>query len=179
MDVLWINWRNFHFTSALSSSLLLVTGGCGSSVGRERDSWWGRPGSNVCCGSPLPTSWVGVSIMWPAETEVIVSPLSHVSQHVKLSDVSLGTRPQYSLAADKDVNKSNKQNKSYTNNYYYHNHSASWYHPRFLSYQNAGVPCDNIVDRDFIFILVCNVKKNIPVPIILQSQATCVKIFGL
>ena len=27
------------------------------------------------CGRPILTSWVGVSIMWPAETEVMVSPL--------------------------------------------------------------------------------------------------------
>ena len=38
-------------------------------------------------------------------------PLSHVWQHVKLSDVSLGTcpHPQYSLVVDGDVKKPNKQ----------------------------------------------------------------------
>ena len=41
----------------------------------ERDSWWGGPGFDSCCGRPLATGWVGVSIMWPAETEVIVSQL--------------------------------------------------------------------------------------------------------
>ena len=53
-------------------------GGGGSSVGRLRDSWWGGPGFDSRCGRPLPTSWVGVSIMWPAETEVMVSPLRFV-----------------------------------------------------------------------------------------------------
>ena len=50
-------------------------GGRGSSVGRARDSWWGGPEFDSCCGRPLPTGWVGVSIMWPAETEVMVSQL--------------------------------------------------------------------------------------------------------
>ena len=50
-------------------------GGRGSSVGRARDSWWGGPGFDSRCGRSLPTGWVGVSIMWPAETEVMVSQL--------------------------------------------------------------------------------------------------------
>ena len=39
------------------------------------------------------------------------SPLSvsRVWQHIKLSDVSLGTRPQYSLVAEEDVKKPKKQ----------------------------------------------------------------------
>ena len=41
----------------------------------------------------VPTGWVGVSIMWPAETDVIISTLSRVWQHLKLSDVSHGARP--------------------------------------------------------------------------------------
>ena len=48
-------------------------GGRGSSVGRARDSWWGGPGFDSRCGRPLPTGWVGVSIMWPGESEVMVS----------------------------------------------------------------------------------------------------------
>ena len=44
-----------------------------SSVGRVRDSWWGGPGIDSRCRHPLPTGWVGVSIMWPAETELMVS----------------------------------------------------------------------------------------------------------
>ena len=35
--------------------------------------------------------------------------LSRVWQHVKLSDVSLGTRPRYSLVADTDVKEPTKQ----------------------------------------------------------------------
>ena len=37
--------------------------------------------------------------------------LSRVWQHIKLSDVSLGTRPRYSLVIDEDVKKPNKRNK--------------------------------------------------------------------
>ena len=47
----------------------------GSSNGRARNSWWGGPGFDLPYGRPLPTGWVGVSIMWLAETEVMVSPL--------------------------------------------------------------------------------------------------------
>ena len=72
--------RNWFFFS-------LFYGGRGSSVGRARDSWWGGPGFDSRCGRPLPTGWVGVSIMWPAETEVMVSQLClNMWQHVKLSD---------------------------------------------------------------------------------------------
>ena len=39
--------------------------------------------------------------------------LSHVWQHVKLSDVSLGTRPQYSLVADEDDKKPNNETRNY------------------------------------------------------------------
>ena len=71
--------------------------GRGSSVGRARDSWWRGPGFKSHCGCPLPTGWVGVSIMWPAETEVRVSQLC------------LGTRLRYNLVVDEDVKKPNKQ----------------------------------------------------------------------
>ena len=41
-----------------------------------------------------------------------IPALSHVWQHVKLSDVSLGTRPRYSLVFDEDVKKpTNQTNK--------------------------------------------------------------------
>ena len=57
-------------------------------------------GSSPLCGRPLP-------IMWPTETEIMVSPLwSRVWQHTILADSSLGTRLWYSLVADKDVKKS-------------------------------------------------------------------------
>ena len=36
------------------------------------------PGSIPVVGHRLPTGWVGVSIMWPAETEVMVSQLCHM-----------------------------------------------------------------------------------------------------
>ena len=40
----------------------------------------------------------------------MVSPaLSRVWQHIKLSDVSLRTRPRYSLVVDEDVKKANIQ----------------------------------------------------------------------
>ena len=40
----------------------------------------------------------------------MVSPaLSRVWQHIKLSDVSLGTHPRYSLVVDEDVKKANIQ----------------------------------------------------------------------
>ena len=45
--------------------------------------------------------------MWRAETEVMVSLLSLVWEHLKLSDVSLGTRTR--LIAVEDVKKRKKQ----------------------------------------------------------------------
>ena len=57
-------------------------GGGGSSVGRARNSWWGGPGFDPCCGCPLPNGWVGVSIISPAETEVMVSPLCLVCDNM-------------------------------------------------------------------------------------------------
>ena len=41
--------------------------------------------------------------------------LSRMWQHVKLSDVSLGTCPRYSLVVDENVEKPNKQNKKNNN----------------------------------------------------------------
>ena len=38
-------------------------GGGGSSVGKARDSWSGGPRFDPRCSRPLPTGWVGVSIM--------------------------------------------------------------------------------------------------------------------
>ena len=81
-------------------------GGGGTSVGRARDSGWGGPGFNPRCGRPLPTGWVGVSILWPAETEVM-SP--HSVLCVALIIVSLGNRPRYSLVVDEDIKKPNQQ----------------------------------------------------------------------
>ena len=50
------------------------------------------------------TGWVGVSIIRPAETEVMVSLLCLCMATRKLSDVSLGTS-----VTDDDVKKSNKE----------------------------------------------------------------------
>ena len=65
----------FQYLCSTMSNVLVAFRGRGSSVGRARDSWWGGPGFDSRCGRPLPTGWVGVSIMWPAETEVMVSQL--------------------------------------------------------------------------------------------------------
>ena len=64
-------------TKYLTISLLTSWGGGGggSSVGRAHDSWLGGPGFDSRSDSPLPTGWVGVSMMWQAETEVMVSQL--------------------------------------------------------------------------------------------------------
>ena len=68
-------WPGLAWLGSVSIKLLLLIGGRGSSVGRARDSWSGGPGLDPRCGRPLPTGWVGVSIMWPAEIEVMVSQL--------------------------------------------------------------------------------------------------------
>ena len=41
----------------------------------------------------------------------MVSSLCLVWQHVKMSDVSLGTPPRYSLVVDEDVKRTNQLNK--------------------------------------------------------------------
>ena len=43
---------------------------------------------------------------WPV---MVSRALSRVWQYVKLSDVSLGTRPRYSLVADEDIKQPTKQ----------------------------------------------------------------------
>ena len=60
--------------------------GCSSSVSRARNSWWGGSGFNSGCCRPLPTGWVGFTLMWPAETSHGLPALSRVWQHVKLSE---------------------------------------------------------------------------------------------
>ena len=47
----------------LFTSLLLLLHSIISSVGRGGDFWLGGPGFDSRCGRPLPTCWVGVSIM--------------------------------------------------------------------------------------------------------------------
>ena len=77
----------------------------GSSVGRPRDTWWGGPGFDSRCSRPLPTGLVGVSILWPAETEVMVYPLCHLCG----STYNFGSRPRCSLVVDEDVEKLTNQ----------------------------------------------------------------------
>ena len=67
----WRSDKKFVITYSLSSHQ--TQRGRISSVGRARDS--GGPWFDPRCSRPLPTGWVGVSIMWPAETEVMCSPL--------------------------------------------------------------------------------------------------------
>ena len=87
----------------------------GSSVGRAHDSWWGGPGFDSRYGRQLPTGQVGVSIMWPAETEVMVSQLCLMCGSTKnCQTLCLGARPQYSLVVEEDVKKPTKQNKQNT-----------------------------------------------------------------
>ena len=69
--------HNLYILPLILSLTLFLTlsGRRGSSVGRARYSWWRGPGFDPRCGRPLPTGWVGASIMLLAETEVMVSPL--------------------------------------------------------------------------------------------------------
>ena len=59
----------------LAPGVCVCVGGGGISYSRARDSRWGVLGFDSRCGRPLPPGWVGVSIMCPAEAEVIISPL--------------------------------------------------------------------------------------------------------
>ena len=51
-------------------------------------------------------------------------------QHLKLSEVSLGTLPQYSLVVDGDIEKSNKQ----TNRTFYPSPLQIWFDLSLLNY---------------------------------------------
>ena len=89
-----------------------IAWGRGSSVGRARDFWWGGPVFDSRSGRPLPTGWVGVSIMWPAETEVMVSQLCLMSGSTSnCQTLCLGARLRYNLVDDEDVKKPTKQTK--------------------------------------------------------------------
>ena len=59
---LYLSW-NIDHQNALFFVAFFRLGGRGSSVGRARDSWSGGSGFDPRCGHPLPTGWVGVSIM--------------------------------------------------------------------------------------------------------------------
>ena len=77
-----------------------------SLVGRARDSGWGCPGFDPRYGRPLPTGLIEVSIMWPAETEVMVSPPCLVcGSTYNCQTLCLGVRPRYNLVVDEDVKK--------------------------------------------------------------------------
>ena len=57
----------------------------------------------------------------------MVSPLSRVWQHVKLSDVSLGTRPRYSLVVDEDIKKPTNQTNKIAGLKYFSMYSKVFY----------------------------------------------------
>ena len=78
-------------------------------VDRARHSCWGGPGFDSRWGRPLPTGWVGVSIMWPAETEVMVSQLCLMFGSTQnFQTLCLGARPRYGLVVDEDQKKKKK-----------------------------------------------------------------------
>ena len=67
------------------------------------------PGEEVLGSIPPPAPyWLNTVT---SETEVMVSPLSRVWQHVQLPDASLGTTPRYSLVVDEDVIKKHQPKK--------------------------------------------------------------------
>ena len=74
----------------------------------------------------LPTGWVGVSVMRPAETEVMVSPLCLVSGiTLNCQTLCLGTRSRHSLNVDEDVKKPTYQTNQLG---LYHNYDKSLCH---------------------------------------------------
>ena len=59
-------------------------------MGRPCDLWSRGHGFDSRSGRPLRTGWVAVSIiMWPAETEVMVSPLCLVSGSIENCQTSV------------------------------------------------------------------------------------------
>ena len=104
-----------YFYSYIRSRKAITTwkrGGRGSSVGRARDFWSGGPGFDPRCGRPLPTGWVGVSIMWPAEIEVMVSQLCLMCGSTQnCQTLCLGAGPRYNLVVDEDVKKTTNQHE--------------------------------------------------------------------
>ena len=117
-------WNNFRISCTIEEILNLsskyygchnhhyccFSWGLGSSVGRARDSWWGGPGFNSRFGRPLPTGWVCVSIMWPAETKVMVCLMCGSTWNWQT--LCLGAGPRYNLVVDEDVKKPNKPNQA-------------------------------------------------------------------
>ena len=64
------------------------------------------PGSIPAVAARSPTGWVGVSIMLPAETEVMVSQLCLMCGSTLNC---LGARPRYNLVVDEDIKKPTNQ----------------------------------------------------------------------
>ena len=60
---IYLKTRLLNNTAAIHLKKRRFLGGRGSSVGRARDLWSGGTGFDSLCGRPLPTGWVGVSIM--------------------------------------------------------------------------------------------------------------------
>ena len=83
-----------------------------SSVVTACNSWWGGCGFDPLSVCPLPTGWVGVSIMWLAETEVTVSPLWLCVAARRIIRRQSWDHPRDSLVADEDFKKpTNQTNK--------------------------------------------------------------------
>ena len=71
-------------------------------------------GFDFRCGRPLPTGWVGVSIMRLAETEVMVFLLCLVcGSTYNCQTLCLGARLRHSIVVDEDVKKPTKQTNKY------------------------------------------------------------------
>ena len=118
ISILFVNGEDVYFVMKLgipNPRIYRINGGLGSSVGRAHDSWWGGSGFDSRCGRPLPTGLVGVSIMWLAETEVMVSQLCVMCGSTKnCQTLCIVARPRYNLVVDEDVKKSNKQTNKQT-----------------------------------------------------------------
>ena len=129
----------------------------GSSVGRVCNSWWGGRGFNHRCGRLLPTGWVSVSIMWPAEIEVMVSIVCHIVwQQVKLSHVSVKTGPWYSLSVDQDDwNQPNKPSAWHQLGSDITAVHAAQYHTRFWLADKAVI---HVLQSDKVISEMFNIK---------------------
>ena len=101
--------------------------------GRARDLCWGGPGLDSRCGRPLSTGWVGVSIIWPAETEVIVSQLC------LMCGSTLNCQTRYSLVVDEDVKKRNNQNYVQRFTFFFSGQFGR-HHARFHNNWNLSIP---------------------------------------
>ena len=90
----------------------------------------------------IPAGWVDVSIMWPAETEVMVSPFCLVCSSTKICQtLCLGACRRYSLVVDEDVKKPNKKTKPFTDTLNHHTivSLAGW--ASVASWSLKSAPC--------------------------------------